>query len=76
MGKVIKKWVVSHLGKTAFVVEHDFLMATALADRVIVFKGQPGLECTACAPYVDCRRFSYQDCHMFVIKRCSKSRVP
>ena len=36
--------------KTAFVVEHDFIMATYLADRVIVFEGQPSFKTTATAP--------------------------
>lgn len=34
-----------HAKKTAFVVEHDFIMATYLADRVVVFEGQPSI-CT------------------------------
>lgn len=33
---------ILHAKKTAFVVEHDFIMATYLADRVIVFEGDPG----------------------------------
>lgn len=41
--KVIKKFVMSSK-RTAFIVEHDFIMATYLADRVIVFDGQPGKE--------------------------------
>ncbi|KAJ7003002.1 rnase l inhibitor [Populus alba x Populus x berolinensis] len=36
--------------KTAFVVEHDFIMATYLADRVIVYEGQPSVDCTANSP--------------------------
>lgn len=36
-----------HAKKTAFVVEHDFIMATYLADRVIVFDGEPSVEATA-----------------------------
>ncbi|KAI8615444.1 hypothetical protein BC830DRAFT_1161341 [Chytriomyces sp. MP71] len=36
--KVIKKSIV-HSQKTAYVVEHDFIMATYLADRVIVYEG-------------------------------------
>ena len=48
--KVMKRWIVSHLGKTGFVIEHDFVMATALYDRVIVYRGTPGVECTAGAP--------------------------
>ena len=37
-------------GKTAFIVEHDFIMATYLADRVIVYTGDPGKKCTAHSP--------------------------
>jgi hypothetical protein len=32
------------------VVEHDFIMATYLADRVIVYEGQPSIDCTANCP--------------------------
>jgi len=39
-----------HSKKTAFVVEHDFIMATYLADRVIVFDGQPGIDAHANKP--------------------------
>jgi len=48
--KVIRRWIISHMQKTAFIVEHDFVMASALSDRVIVYTGQPGVECTAEAP--------------------------
>ncbi|CAI5996460.1 unnamed protein product [Closterium sp. NIES-64] len=44
--KVIKRFIL-HAKKTAFVVEHDFIMATYLADRVIVYEGQPSVDCTA-----------------------------
>lgn len=47
--KVIKRFIM-HSKKTAFVVEHDFIMATYLADRVVVYNGQPGVEATASAP--------------------------
>ena len=36
--RVIKRFIM-HAKKTAFVVEHDFIMATYLADRVIVMQG-------------------------------------
>ncbi|KAK8216286.1 hypothetical protein IWZ01DRAFT_198080 [Phyllosticta capitalensis] len=39
-----------HSKKTAFIVEHDFIMATYLADRVIVFDGQPGVNANANTP--------------------------
>ncbi|KAL8144552.1 hypothetical protein V2J09_017584 [Rumex salicifolius] len=47
--KVIKRFIL-HAKKTAFVVEHDFIMATYLADRVIVYEGMPSVDCTANSP--------------------------
>ncbi|KAE9408034.1 P-loop containing nucleoside triphosphate hydrolase protein, partial [Gymnopus androsaceus JB14] len=47
--KVIKRFIL-HAKKTAFVIEHDFIMATYLADRVIVFEGQPAITATATPP--------------------------
>jgi ATP-binding cassette subfamily E protein 1 len=47
--KVIKRFIM-HAKKTAFIVEHDFIMATYLADRVIVYDGEPGVETTAHSP--------------------------
>jgi ATP-binding cassette subfamily E protein 1 len=41
-----------HSKKTAFVVEHDFIMATYLADRVVVYDGTPGVESFARTPQV------------------------
>lgn len=41
---------ILHAKKTGFVVEHDFIMATYLADRVIVFEGQPSVNTTAHSP--------------------------
>ncbi|XP_063548581.1 protein Pixie [Cydia strobilella] len=47
--KVIKRFIL-HAKRTGFVVEHDFIMATYLADRVIVFEGTPSTDATAHAP--------------------------
>lgn len=47
--KVIKRFIM-HAKKTAFIVEHDFIMTTYLADRVIVFEGEPSLKTVANAP--------------------------
>lgn len=47
--RVIKRFIM-HAKKTAFIVEHDFIMATYLADRVIVFDGKPGIDAHANAP--------------------------
>lgn len=47
--RVIKRYIM-HSKKTAFIVEHDFIMATYLADRVIVFDGQPSIKSRANTP--------------------------
>jgi len=47
--RVLKRFIL-HAKKTAFIVEHDFIMATYLADRVIVYEGEPGIHCVASAP--------------------------
>lgn len=47
--RVIKRFIM-HAKKTAFIVEHDFMMATYLADRVIVFEGEPSVEARATPP--------------------------
>jgi len=47
--KVIKRFIL-HSKRTAFVVEHDFIMATYLADRMVVYDGEPGVDCTAHSP--------------------------
>merc|ERR1711935_209880 len=47
--RVLKRFII-HAKKTAFIVEHDFIMATYLADKVIVYEGEPGVHCIASAP--------------------------
>jgi len=47
--RVIKRFIL-HSKKTGFVVEHDFIMATYLADRVIVYDGTPSVDCVANSP--------------------------
>jgi ATP-binding cassette subfamily E protein 1 len=47
--RVIKRFIMNSK-KTSFIVEHDFIMATYLADKVIVYTGQPSIECTALKP--------------------------
>lgn len=57
--KVIRRFIL-HNKKTAFVVEHDFIMATYLADKVIVFDGTPSKHAFARAPeslLTGCNRF-------------------
>lgn len=47
--KVIKRFIL-HSKKTAFIVEHDFIMATYLADRVVVYDGEPSIKAHANSP--------------------------
>uniref|UniRef100_A0A8C9GVF7 ABC transporter domain-containing protein n=1 Tax=Piliocolobus tephrosceles TaxID=591936 RepID=A0A8C9GVF7_9PRIM len=49
VAKVIKRFILNS-NKTAFIVEHDFIMSTYLADHVIVFDGQAGVSTVASAP--------------------------
>lgn len=51
IAKVIKKFIYGRK-KTAFVVEHDLIVGTYLADRVVVFQGTPGVESVA-SPSMD-----------------------
>ena len=47
--QVIKRHIM-HSKKTAFIVEHDFIMGTYLADSVIVFGGIPSVKTEAMSP--------------------------
>ena len=47
--KVIKRWVLNSK-RSAFIVEHDFIMATYLADKVIVFDGEPAKKAYCTTP--------------------------
>ena len=49
VSRVLKHFVHA-TQKTVLVVEHDFMMATYLADRVIVYDGTPAVEAVARAP--------------------------
>lgn len=47
--KVMKRWILTSK-KCAFIVEHDFIMATYLADKVICFEGVPAKHAVASSP--------------------------
>jgi ATP-binding cassette subfamily E protein 1 len=49
IARIIKRYIMN-TGKTAFIVEHDFMMATYLANRVVVFDGTPGVSTIAREP--------------------------
>lgn len=47
--KVMKRWILT-TKKSAFVVEHDFIMATYMADKVICFEGIPAKDARCTTP--------------------------
>lgn len=47
--KIIKRFIMN-CNKTAFVIEHDYTMSTYLADRVMLFTGEPAVCCHASSP--------------------------
>jgi len=47
--KVMKRWILQSKS-SAFIVEHDFIMATYLAEKVIVFDGEPGKKAFCSSP--------------------------
>lgn len=49
VSKMLKRFIYNKK-RTAFVVEHDLIMATYLADKVVSFSGRPGVESTASSP--------------------------
>jgi ATP-binding cassette subfamily E protein 1 len=49
IAKVLKRFMRNHK-KTAFIVEHDLILATYLADRVVLFNGTPSVQTKATAP--------------------------
>jgi ATP-binding cassette subfamily E protein 1 len=58
IAKIIKRYVMN-TGKTAFIVEHDFIMATYLANRVLVFDGKPGIATIALEPQTLIKGMNY-----------------
>src|SRR5204862_7028339 len=49
IAKMIKRFILN-TKKTAFIVEHDFIISTYVADRVIIFEGKPGVKTVAKKP--------------------------
>ena len=58
IAKIIKRYIMN-TGKTAFIVEHDIVMATYLASRVLVFDGQPGVATVAREPMALVKGMNY-----------------
>jgi len=50
VARVVRRWLRDHLQRTVFVIEHDAVMMTALADKMILFSGTAGVEATASKP--------------------------
>ena len=72
IAKIIKRYVLN-TNKTAFVVEHDFIMATYLASRVLVFDGIPGVKTQAKAPQSLVQGMNYFLKQMSVTLRADKN---
>lgn len=49
VSRVIKRYMINYQ-KTAFIVEHDFMMSSYLADKIIRFEGIPSVDCKATSP--------------------------
>jgi len=49
VAKLLKRFILNSK-KTAFIVEHDFLMATYMADKIILYRGEPGVSTVALSP--------------------------
>ena len=49
VAKMIKHYN-EYYNKTVFIVEHDVIMGTSIANKVIVFNGNPSVSCTAQTP--------------------------
>jgi|LakMenEpi03Aug12_release.lakeMendotaPanAssembly.Ray.scaffolds.fasta_scaffold212647_1 ATP-binding cassette subfamily E protein 1 len=49
VSKVLKRFFINNK-KIAFIVEHDLLMITYLADKIILFDGNPGIDTYASSP--------------------------
>jgi ATP-binding cassette subfamily E protein 1 len=49
VARMLKRFILNNK-KTAIIIEHDFIMATYLADKVMVYSGTPSVSCTVSAP--------------------------
>lgn len=47
--KVMKRFIL-HNKKSSFIIEHDLIMSTYLADRVVVYDGVAGIDARANTP--------------------------
>lgn len=50
IGRVLRKFATQY-NKLIVVIDHDFLLASYIADRVITFSGEPGVSTRASAPH-------------------------
>ena len=76
VAKIIKKFIFNNK-KCAFIVEHDFMMASYLADKVIVFRGNPSLNstCSECMSLEDGMNIFLKDMNV-TLRRDSASGRP
>ena len=52
MAKAVRRWVNrgTDYGQTVLVMEHDLLMLSSMAERAVLFTGEPSVSCRASAP--------------------------
>ena len=52
VAKAVRRWVNrgTDYGQTVLVIEHDLLMLSSMAERVVLFTGEPSVNCHASAP--------------------------
>jgi ATP-binding cassette subfamily E protein 1 len=52
VAKAVRRWVCrgADYGQTVLVIEHDLLMLSAMAERVVLFSGEPSVNCQASTP--------------------------
>ena len=49
VAQILKRWII-YTKRCAIIVEHDIIMGTFLADKVIVFEGIPGIDASCSSP--------------------------
>lgn len=49
LARILKRYFINH-NKLAFIIDHDIVFSTYLADQLIIFEGTPGMNTTSTPP--------------------------
>jgi ATP-binding cassette subfamily E protein 1 len=71
---VIKRFIQS-TKRAAFIVEHDWMMASCMAQKIVVFEGRPGVSCTALSPKMLLEGVDHFLRQMGITARCQTGNV-